>query len=149
MTFVSHGYAGAVAYVGICQLTGVDGGWVAPVAGAVLGSGPDTFDWVLAKLGIIERWKLYVWWHHSTAALVLSLILVAPAIHILIDRLIHSPVIPRPEEVAGWPEGRIEVIRYVFFKWEFFIHLKRRDVLWATGEVMLISLTTNILQLIR
>jgi hypothetical protein len=148
MTFLSHGYAGAVAYVGICQLAGIDGTWIAPAAGAVLGSAPDTFDWVLSKLGITERWKLYVWWHHSTAALILSLILVAPAIHILIDRLIHSPVIPRPEEAARWPEERIIVLEYVFFRWAFYINMKRRDVLWTTGEIMLISLATNILQVI-
>jgi hypothetical protein len=167
MTFVTHGYAGAVAYIGICRLAGVDGGWVAPTAGGILGSAPDTLDWILARgrewpkwlgfiersrfnrIGLIDRWSLYVWWHHSTAALLISLILIAPGIHILVDRLIHSPVIPRKEEEKLWPEEMVTVIDYSILGLRIQFDAGRRNVLWATGELMLISLTTNLLQAIQ
>jgi len=137
MTFVSHGYMGAASYAQLNRVLGLNCDVAAPTVGAILGSAPDTFDWIAWKLGLTKkRWALYAILHHNRIAVLIECLLVAPGLHVLFDRLIHSPVIPHPFE--GVKEFDVEVWRI------FGIVLKRRDIFWLMGEALVLSLATHI-----
>ena len=137
MTFVTHSYTGAVTYGFLGHQVGLDSLTVPVIVGAILGGAPDTFDWIAWKLGLLPRWWLYGIMHHSRLVVWIEIILIAPGLHVLFDRLIHDPVIPREDPV------------YDAEMWNVFgLKLRRRDIHWLTGEVMVIALTTLLLGVI-
>ena len=119
MTFIAHAYAGAVIAHTVCRLIGVDGGVIVPVCGAVLGSAPDTLDWIGAKLVLFPRWWLYNILHFYRPVVIVECILLFPGIHVLLDRLVHRGV----ESGGGIPDMEKYII----------------------GEIMVWSVFTNIL----
>lgn len=133
MSALSHAYTGAVAYYLLSRAIGVDGGAAAPVLGAILGSAPDTFDWIGWKLGYWPRWWLYSIMHKFWLAVVVEVALIAPGLHLLFDLLIHPPVLPKP--------GQSDDYDYVLFRL-FGKPIARRDIHWCVGEAFLITLTT-------
>ena len=90
ITFVAHSLLGA----GVTGLvTKVAFGDPTPgiVVGAVLGGLPDTLDWLLATLGLTERWSIYVVMHHPKPWLWwIELILFPIGLHCWLDTFVHK-----------------------------------------------------------
>jgi hypothetical protein len=108
---------------------------IAPALGAILGSAPDTFDWIGAKLGLFPRWWLYNILHHTTPAIIFELLLIAPGIHVLFDFLVHAPVIPDPSDTF--------IVDYDLVLFRLFGKpIRRRHIQWITGELLLVTLAT-------
>jgi hypothetical protein len=105
-TFVAHGLlGGAVAALGALLAWIVPRGWklrelsarafwILAVYGFVVGTLPDSADWIAAVLGILPRWELYVILHHSPP----TWLAVQPpfALHLWLDTFFHDPLKP------GW-----------------------------------------------
>jgi hypothetical protein len=65
--FVTHGLIGAGVMSSIGKRLNA-APWVKhalAIYGFVMGTAPDTFDWIVAALGIRPRWELYVYFHHD------------------------------------------------------------------------------------
>lgn len=136
MTFPTHAYVGAVAYHALSRAIGLEAGWAAPTLGAVLGSAPDTVDWIGAKLGFWPRWWMYSILHKWKPAVIVEAILVAPGLHILFDLLSHYPAIPRPGTSADYEMPLFKILGTT---------VTRRDLQWAELEVMVVALATLVL----
>lgn len=136
MTFVGHAYTGAVAALLLSRAIGVDAPVAAPVIGGLLGSAPDTVDWVGSKLKLWPCWWMYVIMHHQRVVVFIECLLIFPGLHLLFDKFLHYPVIPR----AGMSADYDMELFTLFGK-----SIKRRDIHWLTGELMMASLTTNAL----
>jgi hypothetical protein len=58
------------------------------IAGFVLGTAPDTVDWLSAMIGLSERWSVYGWFHGKKRWYVM--ILPPVWLHIGMDTIIHT-----------------------------------------------------------
>lgn len=117
MNFITHGIVGASVYVNVFGWS-----WESFVAGFIIGTIPDTLDWVLAKFNYIERWTLYNRFHKTWEGLIVSAILIAPLPHVLADRFVHPPVLPE----KGTDAYMDQII---------WCKLSRHDIIWLAGEL--------------
>jgi hypothetical protein len=62
--------------------------WWISALGALLGSLPDTLDWLLAVLGFVPRWEVYSWFHHSIPTWA-EIVVFPVGLHVWSDRLVH------------------------------------------------------------
>lgn len=90
MTFLAHSALGA-ATAGLVSKV-VTGDPTPGVAiGGILGGLPDTLDWLLATLGITERWSIYVVMHHPKPWLWwIELVLFPMGLHTYLDTFVHT-----------------------------------------------------------
>lgn len=107
MTFMAHSLVGAVSlaapyYLLRNQIAKKDWrlgdfNWSTGI-GATLGSLPDTLDWLLALLGLAQRWEVYMWFHAGPGTLLTGWM---PPIfmHLWLDSYIHT----RPN-YNWWPD---------------------------------------------
>ena len=110
-TFAAHTALGAGVCAAPAHLLGAPTEAVVAltVYGAVLGSLPDTFDWVMAKLGLAQRWFWYVKLHHDPP----WWLMIQPpfALHLWTDEWFHDPMKPGWD---WWPErGWLEILIWV------------------------------------
>ena len=129
MTFITHGLAGAALMLALFNPTPLSGTfWALLIYGLIAGSAPDTLDWFMAELKLVPRYSsIYGWWHHSGLALLISVILIAPLPHVLGDKFIHVPVLPRKGENPYMDEILIQKP----------FGLSRHDIIWLLGELMM------------
>lgn len=138
MTIFTHGYAGATAYVVISSTLGVSlGPWPA-IAGAILGSGPDVIDWIGWKLGLWPHKWLYMLLHYRKWIIWTQILLVAPGLHVLFDKLTHFPWVPEPGTSPDYDKLVARIGR---------LRLSRRDLQMIELEVLVIALTALFLTL--
>ena len=119
----SHAIAGAAIYTAIFGLS-----WQSALIGSFIGASPDLIDWAGASLGLWPRWKVYTWWHHNVWAFILSMILIAPLPHIIFDKFVHRPVLPKAGTDPFFDE--------IMWHWPFGIKLSRQRIFWLQGELM-------------
>lgn len=132
MTFLTHAITGAALMLALFgPVPGSAAFWALLIYGLIAGSLPDTLDWFMAKVSFYPRYSsIYGWWHHTKLALLVSLILIAPLPHILGDKFIHNPVLPRKGENPFMDEVLIQKP----------LVLTRHDILWLLGELMMFLL---------
>ena len=134
MSFLNHGFTGLLVFWGLSLiLFGHPSIWLF-ILGFILGISPDTLDWLLAKLGLIERWTLYNWFHDTIYGFIVCFILLAPFPHVVLDKLVHLPVLPR----KGTNPFMDELI---------LLNTSRRRIIYLTGEAMVLFLNTTVLLL--
>jgi hypothetical protein len=126
---VGHPAIGAATAFAVCRVLGVDPGWVAPLAGAVLGAAPDLPKW-------FGRDDLYSFFHGSSRlSLIIQWILLPMALHTQVfDRLIHPPVLPEPGANV-WFDVNVRLWWFV---------AKRRDVYWSMGEALCLAIAAAV-----
>jgi hypothetical protein len=86
-SFAAHSALGSGVCAGLSHALGIPP--IGPtIYGAVLGGLPDTFDWVMAKLGLSERWYWYVIFHASPP----WWLMIQPpfALHLWLDKPFHK-----------------------------------------------------------
>jgi hypothetical protein len=130
MTFLAHTVLpGAIAAFAVSRVRSNRTFWAVVIACAVLGSLPDTLDFVLALVGLVPRWSLYGWFHHNWPV---ALWWVVPiTLHIVMDIPLHQ--FPGFNwwgsywwaEVATWALALL----FVYFAW------RERSETKARGEV--------------
>jgi hypothetical protein len=90
VTFLAHSAFGA-GVTGLVTKIAFGDPTPGVIVGGILGGLPDTLDWVLWKLGKIERWSVYSVMHHPPLwLLILSIIFCPIGIHIYLDTFIHK-----------------------------------------------------------
>jgi hypothetical protein len=88
VTFTAHAAVGGGLTALLTRILGGDP-TVGLVVGAVLGSAPDTVDWIAWKLGWCDRWSLYVLMHHEVHKAIL-IVLFPMGLHVWLDSYIHK-----------------------------------------------------------
>jgi|GEM_PF-2795491 hypothetical protein len=89
-TFVTHGLVGAASLAVPVRLLGGKP-WLVRTAAAlgfVLGSAPDTFDWVAATIFNADRWVLYSQFHDGIYTTVCAIVYPC-GLHLLADKPFH------------------------------------------------------------
>jgi hypothetical protein len=87
MTLLAHG-AFAAGLTSLFVVTAGGNPNYGIVAGAVLGTAPDLWDWIAWKVFSVPRWTVYLWFHHECPVWLL-IVLFPMGIHISMDRIVH------------------------------------------------------------
>lgn len=99
MTFLAHGFVGAASADLLRSWGGRSRSWIWVVSGWILGTLPDSLDWILAVLGIFPRWYLYGLFHHDWLGWATAWI--SPiGLHMALDLIVHRG----PSGTNWWPE---------------------------------------------
>jgi hypothetical protein len=125
MDFVTHSLVGAALMLALFHPVLFSGlFWTLCIYGLITGSLWDTLEFTLP---VEKRLFFRDWAHNSRTGLFTSIILIAPLPHYLGDKLVHAPIIPEKGTSAFMDEMLVQHPK-----------LARRDILWLTGELMMI-----------